>query len=844
MAPFANAQMTDQQGPRIVLAAVDSAGVLAPVEVPPTRHVDGAPRPGATSRPEQGRFRGRRARRTVPGFVLALLVALLAGGALAFRAGYPGMASGLWNQVRYGTVEENGNLWACIGYWLTYMQKLVLDPSSGRYDFRLTPDGGLDDLEAGRLAFHRGEFPRAVALLERRLRQVGETEPGLFWLAMSYMRLGEAENCLANLVSPVQQGQIATATGSMDHRALAAGRSPVGLAAATHFSDHAAFCSLPLRRPHDLQQPSRRAAWLFARLLDHFHPDPDSARLYRWLLNFCYMTVGGFPAEVPRRFLIQTPFIDAFYGAAAERARQRYGDLRFTDRAQEMGVDSLGNGRGVAVEDFENDGRVDLVVASSKLRYFRNLGGRFVDVTEQAGLGGIVQPFTVSAADVDGDGWMDLLVTCPFTHFHLFLNNRDGTFRDATAASGLLAALPPDAIAASWVTAWGDVNNDGKLDLFIANWAFKMPFLHGIMGKPRMDSKLFINNGDGTFHDGTAEFGLAELVHDRFYIGAAFGDYDRDGYEDLLLTSPLRGTSVLLHNVRGRRFEVTDLLPRQEPAFTGSFVDVDQDGRLDIFEAGFGDARTSVEQAVFGVHASDFLTGHSSILLQTTDGRFVDHPEFFGDGRMPMGTMGASYGDLDNDGCLDFYLGTGNPEPWFILPHLMYLGEEVGGHCTGRMVNVSMLQGFGNVQKGHGIVFADFDGDGRQDVYSSLGGMWPSDQWTSQLFMNQTKNANSWVKVRLRGRASNRFGVGSMIMVHAHRADGTPIVRTYHMDSKTGFGSAPYLAHIGLERSVAIDGVEVRWLGSGCLWTYPARLRELNLLDEADCLSHRAGSDR
>jgi VCBS repeat protein len=767
----------------------------------------------------------RRALRLAAGASLALAF-LAAGGALTLRLFYPGMASGLWNQMRYGTFEENANLWACNSYWLTFMQKLAFDPATGRWDFGHTPDAGLDDFEAGRLAFHRGDFPRAVALLESNLRRAGESEQGLFWLAMSYMRLGEAQNCLAHLV--------ATAGHAMG------GQAPAGLVETGQAMDHAAFCSLPLRRTHDRQQPSRRAAALFARLLDHFRPDPDTARLYRWLLNFCYMTVGGFPGEVPRRYLIETPFVDAFYGAGAERARRQYSYLRFADRAQEMGVDCLGSGRGVAVEDFDNDGRLDMVVASTRLRYFRNVGGRFVDATAAAGLGGIVQPFTVSAADVDGDGWMDLLVTCPFTHFHLFLNNRDGTFRDATAASGLLAALPPDAIAASWITAWGDVNNDGKLDLFIANWAFKMPFLHGIMARPRMDSKLFINNGDGTFHDGTAEFGLTDLLHDRFYIGAAFGDYDRDGYEDLLLTSPLRATSVLLHNVRGRRFEVTDLLPRQEPVFTGSFVDVDQDGRLDIFEAGFGDARTSVEQAVFGVHAADFLTGHSSILLQTKDGRFVDHPELFAGGRMPMGTMGASYGDLDNDGCLDFYLGTGNPEPWFILPHLMYLGEEVDGRCTGRMANVSMLQGFGNVQKGHGIVFADFDGDGRQDVYSSLGGMWPSDQWTSQLFMNQTETANSWVKVRLRGRRSNRFGVGAMIEVHAHRADGTPIVRTYHMDSKTGFGSAPYLAHIGLERSVAIDGVRVTWLGSGCSAVYPARLREVNLLDEADCLASGA----
>jgi VCBS repeat protein len=478
----------------------------------------------------------------------------------------------------------------------------------------------------------------------------------------------------------------------------------------------------------------------------------------------------------------------------------------------------------------------------NRVRFYHNDAGQgFTDVTRQVGLDGIVQAFTLFAVDFDNDGWMDLFVVRPFTHYRLYRNRGDGTFVDVTQASGLLDAKAPDQIAASWIAAWGDVDNDGDLDLFLANWGFRMPLLTGLMDKPRMDSKLFLNEG-GHFRDATAEFGLLPIVEDRFFIGAAFGDYDDDGRVDLYLTSPLRGTSVLLHNTLdrtgGRRFAPDPRMTRTEPGFTGTFVDVNHDGRLDLFQAGFGDARTSIQQSVYGEHVADYKTGHSTILLQTPDGRFEAHNEFF-DGSLPMpsGTMGANFGDLDNDGCLDFYLGTGNPEPWFILPNLMYHGEESpDGRCTGRMRNVSMLNGFGNVQKGHGIVFFDFNEDGKQDVYSSLGGMWPNDKWVSQLFVNEGRGDRSWVKIRLRGRRSNSFGVGSFITVHAVTASGAPIVRTYDMDGKTGFGSAPYLAHVGLDRAVRIDRVSVKWLGSGCKADYPARLRELNVLDEADCL--------
>ncbi|HEY7214961.1 MAG TPA: CRTAC1 family protein [Thermoanaerobaculia bacterium] len=755
----------------------------------------------------------RRSRRFLRLLVILLILFVAAG--FGFRRAYPGMTSGMLNQLRYATFAESRSLFAANFYWLEFMQKLSFDPRRGMWTFDGVREEGLSDFDRGLLEFHRGKLAQALPLLERSLKAEGESEERLFWLAMTEMRLAEATNCLAKMR---QEG-------------------PAGLAGhAAH--GHGLFCVLPLVRPHEDRELSRRAMRHWTRLLDRYDPDD---RLYRWLLNFSAMTIQEFPQGVPPRYRIATPFIDAFYGETARRTRAKYSWLHFTDHARELGAENFGAGRGVAAEDFDRDGDLDLVVTGTgfSVRYLRNEGGkRFTDVTGEVGLSGLMQPFTVTQADYDNDGWMDLMVARPYDHYDLF-RNRGGRFENVTAASGLLDAKGADELAASWITAWGDVDNDGDLDLFVANWAFKMPFLSGIMARPRMDSKLFVNDGNGHFHDGNAELGLQPVLHDRYFIGADFGDYDGDGFADLFLSSPLRGTSVLLHNEGGRRFTVSPAYTRTEPGFVGAFLDADQDGRLDLFHAGFGDARTTVVQAVFGEHREEYKTNHSSILLQTPGGRFVEHNEFFGGGAMPASTMGAAFGDLDNDGCYDFYLGTTNPEPWFIFPNLMYIGLAENGRCTGRMDNVSMLQGFGNVQKGHGIVFFDFDGDGDQDIYSCLGGMWPGDQWVSQLFVNESDVHNAWVKIRLRGRKTNFYGAGARLKVTAHAADGRPIVRYRQMDDGTGFGSSPYLAHVGLMNAVAIDGVEVYWPVSRCRKTYPAELRSLNVLDEARCLAER-----
>ena len=153
-----------------------------------------------------------------------------------------------------------------------------------------------------------------------------------------------------------------------------------------------------------------------------------------------------------------------------------------------------------------------------------------------------------------------------------------------------------------------------------------------------------------------------------------------------------------------------------------------------------------------------------------------------------------------------------------------------------------MVQSFGSIQKGHGVVFFDFDGDGDQDVMSSLGGMWPGDRWPNQLFVNESPAGGTWLELRLRGRQSNRHGLGAAIRVVARRPDGGEVLRTGTVDGKTGFGSGPLVARFGLGDASSVETVEVHWPVSGCRASYRAEINTRSVVDESVCrMSGEAG---
>jgi ASPIC/UnbV protein/VCBS repeat protein len=558
-------------------------------------------------------------------------------------------------------------------------------------------------------------------------------------------------------------------------------------------------CLLPIRGGgiHRWQDPSRQAMQVLTNLLAEF---PESLAA-RWLLNIAAMTVGDYPDKVPARWLIP-PRVFA-------------SDIdfpRFREMAPAVGLAPNELSGGSVVDDFDGDELLDVMVTSIGLRdqmhFYRNNGdGTFTDRTREAGLLGLVGGLNMVTADYDNDGQLDVLVLRGAwmreegRHPKSLLRNRgDGTFEDVTEAAGLLSFHP------SQTAAWFDFDGDGWLDLFVGN--------EMIPGGPAHHCELFRNQGNGTFK----EIGKVSGVTVRNYVkGVVAGDFNNDGRPDLYV-SVLGGPNRLFRNDGPRDPQAggnggwifTDVAAEAgvtEPlhSFPCWFFDYDNDGWLDIFVTGY--KITNV-----GDVAADYLglphTGAKARLYHNRgDGTFSDVTAQVKLDRV-LHAMGCNFGDLDNDGWLDFYLGTGDPDLLTLIPNRMFRNAE------GRFFqDVTSAGGFGHLQKGHGVSFADLDNDGDQDVYEDMGGAMPGDVYPNVLYENPGFG-NHWLKLRLQGVRANRCAIGARVRVEVEEQGR---VRSVHRTVGSGgsFGANPLRLEIGLGQASRIVAVEITWPGSG-----------------------------
>jgi len=620
-------------------------------------------------------------------------------------------------------------------------------------------------LTKARVLLQTGHEKESVAIYQSVVKRITplQLQSLLPEIGIAFMRLGERSNCMLNH------------TGSS--------------------------CLFPIKDDgiHKIQTGSKNAVKVYENILKN---DPDDLES-RWLLNIAFMTLGGYPKDVPRKFLI--PGLDADTG---------YHIKPFTDMAADLGLDINGQAGGVIVDDFNNDGYLDIITSgwglSDPMHYFQNnKDGTFTDRTEQSGFNGITGGLNIQQTDYDNDGNIDVFVlrgawkdqgwgNQPSS---LLRNNGDGTFTDVTTESGLLAFHPTQ------TAVWADFNNDGWLDVFI-----------GYENTGNLDKggihpcAMYINNHDGTFTDVAAK-AHCDIV--SFVKGVTAADYNNDGWPDIFISS-LDGKKYLLKNKgkpgMGVDFEdvstMSGINKNTAGTFSTWFFDYNNDGWPDIMagdytigkDLGYFSAAEALGKPVPGA-------GNIYLFRNNKDGTFTDVTKETGLNKVVY-LMGANFGDIDNDGYPDMYFGTGNPSFKSLVPNKLF--KNIGGK---RFADVTTSSRLGNLQKGHGVAFADLRNQGIQDIFIVMGGAYVGDSYTSSLYVNPIQNNNNWISLKLVGVKANKAAIGSQIQV-TFTENG--IQRSVYKDVNSGgsFGASPLRQEIGIGRAQYIDQLKITWAGS------------------------------
>lgn len=617
---------------------------------------------------------------------------------------------------------------------------------------------GLEFLNAGETRKAIETFEEIVKLYGQESAVVGSrawTELRRYH-AVAYLRLGEQENCIdqhspESCIMPIQGGGI-----------------------------------------HKKQFGSRKAIEILEDHLNRGARDRASA----WLLNLAYMTLGESSDKVYEGWRIPSAVF-----------RSDFDIKRFPDVAANLGLDVDDHAGGTITEDFDADGDLDIMISDWCLRhpmhYFvNNSDGTFTDRTIEAGLAIMTGGLNMVPGDFNNDGLPDVLVlrgawmgTEGEHPDSLLRNDGNGHFTDITEQAGLMASCP------NQTAVWFDYNGDGWLDIYFGYESF---------GESVYPCKLFRNNKNGTFTECAAASGVAAT---GFVKGVVSADYNNDGRPDLYLSR--RGSPNVLYRNDGPdgtngAWKFTDVSTQAgvtEPlvSFPTWFFDYDNDGWQDIFVSAY-----SIKD--IGDVAADYLGfAHNAptarLYRNNRDGTFKDVTEAAHLKRV-LHTMGCNFGDFDNDGWIDFYLGTGDPNLANLMPNRAFRNAE------GKFFqDVTTSGGFGQLQKGHGVSFADLDNDGDQDIYHSVGGAYEGDNYRNSLFENPG-HGNHWITLKLEGIKSNRAAIGARIKVVVQNGNAE---RTIHRVVTTGgsFGNNPLRQEIGLANANAIKRIEIFWPVTG-----------------------------
>jgi enediyne biosynthesis protein E4 len=518
---------------------------------------------------------------------------------------------------------------------------------------------------------------------------------------------------------------------------------------------------------------------------------------------------------------------------AAVRTVRTSSSIRFENRQAGSGIGFvLDNGTvpdkpiidsvlgGVAVFDYDNDGFLDIFFSNGahipsleknspayfNRLYHNNRDGTFTDVTDRAGVLGAGYSMGVAAGDYDNDGWTDLYVAGVNRNF-LYHNNGDGTFTDVTERAGVGGVDAKGNKLWSVGAAWLDDDNDGRLDLFVANyldwsWASSKvcgdegrrlscsPLLYG--GQPNI---LYHNNGDGTFTDVSESSGIAHLIGKG--MGLAIADYDDDGFMDIFVGNDVMG-NFLLRNLAGKGF--TEVAIEAGVAYTEDglpisnmgvdFRDLNNDGWPDLVISSLGgDAFQLYLNTGYGLFLpSAFQAGLGYETLQ-------------------MSGWGVGAYDFDNDGKKDVFTANSHvSENADFYRHERYKQANAVflnlGNDRFRNATAEAGPAMQAAAAHRGCGFGDLNNDGRIDVVVSAIGQPP------ELLYNSSPNENHWILIQAEGRKSNRDGIGTKIKLTGESGK----VQYNHVTTSVGYASSSdKRVHFGLGADRRIQEIELRW---------------------------------
>jgi hypothetical protein len=614
-------------------------------------------------------------------------------------------------------------------------------------------------LNAGRTQDAIDVFEEILELMPQNKEIKNNTKTLHEAIAIAYMRLGEQTNCIEN-----------------------------------HSNES---CLFPIKGKgiHKNKHGSTMAIKKYKEILKIFPNDIRS----KWIMNIAYMTLGEYPQKVPAQYLIPPEVFES--------------DVQlqeFENVSMNLGLDVNDLAGGTILDDFNNDGNIDVMASSwgmsGSIRYFVNNGdGTFIDKSNEAGFEGLTGGLNMIQADYNNDGHLDFyIMRSAWSGFKkmgilpnsLLRNNGNGTFTDVTISSGIYSVYPTQS------SIWFDFNADGWLDLFVGNETHDEREKH--------PAQLFLNKKDGTFKDIAPSVGL-NLTH--YIKGVTTADVDQNGLADIYI-SIINNSNKLFLNKGGTApenwifEEVSTPFGVEEPleSFPTWFFDYDNDGWEDLFVSCFD--RFSLYQSSWEV-AADYLdlelNSDFPRLYRNNNGQSFLNVTRESSLEKILPTMGCNFGDLNNDGYKDFYLGTGSPDYRDIVPNRMFLNRN-----GQQFDDVTYSGNFGNIQKGHGIGFADLDNDGDQDIYAVMGGALSGDIFQNSLFENPG-SANKWINIQLTGTSSNRSAIGAKLKLSLVNDDGSTS-RIYHtINSGGSFGANSLHAEIGLGNAASISKLEIDW---------------------------------